>query len=193
VSFVARILGKASHAGFAPEQGIHAIAIAAEAITRIKQGRIDEETTVNIGTIEGGKALNIVPEICILKGEVRSLKHEKSLTEINKIKEICEAIVVKYHATLEFTTSFGCIAYEVAKEHPVVTRFEEVCKELNYPTKLIETFGGSDNNNFLKNGITGIVLSCGMNKVHSCMEYSHVDDLEKCTNIVLKLMTSEKY
>jgi tripeptide aminopeptidase len=193
VSFVAKILGKASHAGFAPEQGINAIAIAAEAITQVKQGRIDEETTINIGIIEGGKALNIVPEVCVLRGEVRSLKHEKALAEVNKIKEICEATVGKYHANFEFTTSFGCIAYEVAPKHPVVTRFEKACKELNYPMKLIETFGGSDNNNFLKNGIDGIVLSCGMNKVHSCMEYAHSDDLEKCTNIVLKLMTSNEY
>jgi tripeptide aminopeptidase len=192
VSFTAQIHGKASHAGFAPEQGIHAIAIAAEAITQIKQGKIDVETTVNIGMIEGGKARNIVPEQCILNGEVRSLNHEKSLAEINKIKEIFETVTSKYHATLEFTTSFGCIAYEVPTGHSVITRFEKICEELNYPTNFIETFGGSDNNNFLLHGITGIVLSCGMNKVHSCNEYSNVEELVKCSNIVLKLMTCKE-
>jgi tripeptide aminopeptidase len=191
LSFTAQIHGKASHAGFAPEQGIHAIAIAAEAIVQIQQGRIDNETTVNIGLIEGGKARNIVPEECILKGEVRSLKHEKSLSEINKIREIFDAVTVKYSATMEFTTSIGCIAYEVSLQHPVVSRFEKVCQELQYPTNLIETFGGSDNNNFVQNGIMGIVLSCGMNKVHSCNEYSNVEELVKCSNIVLKLMTSK--
>jgi tripeptide aminopeptidase len=189
LSFIATIHGKASHAGFAPEQGIHAIAIAAEAIIQIKQGRIDTETTVNIGMIEGGKARNIVPELCVLKGEVRSLKHEKAIAEINKIKEIFDTTLANYNATLEFTTSIGCIAYEVARDHPVVTRFKKVCKELNISTNLIETFGGSDNNNFLINGITGIVLSCGMNKVHSCNEYTHIDELMNCSNIVIKLMT----
>ncbi len=192
VSFTAKFIGKASHAGFAPEQGINAISIAAEAITQIKQGRIDEETTINIGLIEGVKARNIVPAECILKGEVRSLRHEKSLAEIKNIMDIFNAVATSYQATLEFETSFGCIAYEVNPEHFVVQRFEKVCKELNYQTKLIETFGGSDNNNFMQNGITGIVLSCGMNKVHSTSEYTHVDELVKCSNIVLKLMTIEE-
>lgn len=190
VSFTAKFIGKAAHAGFAPEQGIHAIAVAAEAITRINQGRIDEETTVNVGTMEGGKARNIVPELCILQGEVRSLRHEKAVAEADKIKEIFHETADKYHAKLDFTTSFGCIAYKIPLNHSVITRFERVCKELDCTTNLISTFGGSDNNNFLRNGITGIVISCAMNKVHSVNEYTEVDELEKCSNIVCKLMTS---
>jgi tripeptide aminopeptidase len=192
VAFKAKFIGKASHAGFAPEQGIHAIAMAANAITQIRQGRIDEETTVNIGLIEGGKAKNIVPEECLLQGEVRSLNHLKALKEVEVIHKIFEEVVADYSGKLEFKTSFGCIAYDIAPEHAVVRRFEKVCAELNYPTKLIETFGGSDNNNFVKNGITGIVLSCGMNKVHSCSEYTTIDELMRCCNIVIKLMTSEE-
>lgn len=192
VSFTAKFIGKASHAGFAPEEGIHSIGIAAEAITQIRQGRIDEETTVNVGTIEGGKARNIVPEICILQGEVRSQQHEKAVAEADKIKEIFEAVALKHQAKLEFTTSFGCIAYEVPLGHSVIRRFEKVCQDLGYPTKLIHTFGGSDNNNFYRNGITGIVLACGMNKVHSLKEYTSIDELEKCSNIVLNLMTCKE-
>jgi tripeptide aminopeptidase len=192
IAFTVEVTGRASHAGFAPEQGIHAIAIAAEAVTKIKQGRIDEETTINIGLIEGGKARNIVPEKCILHGEVRSLKHEKALVEVDKIKQIFNKITEHYHGNLDFTTSFGCIAYEVEQKHSVVRRFEIVCNDLNYPTKLIETFGGSDNNNFLQNHITGIVIACGMNKVHSCSEYTQVDELRKCSNIVFKLMTDKE-
>lgn len=190
VSFTAKIIGKASHAGFAPEQGIHAIAIAAEAITQIKQGRIDEQTTINIGTIEGGKAKNIVPDECILKGEVRCLNHAKALAEIDGIEAVLSKVTEKNKANYKFDTSFGCFAYEVEKEHHVVKQFEKACKALNYQTNLIETFGGSDNNNFFKHGIVGIVLSCGMNQVHSLEEYSHIEELVKCSNIVLQLMTS---
>ncbi len=189
ISFTAKFIGRASHAGFAPEQGIHAISVAAEAITGIRQGRIDEETTVNVGTIEGGLARNIVPENCILMGEVRSLNHEKTRTEILRIEHIFKEISQKRGAVLEFDTSFGCIAYEVDREHQVVKRFEKVCMELGYKTDFVATFGGSDNNNFLRNGITGIVLACGMNEVHSCKEYTHMDELEKCGNLTLKLMT----
>ncbi|MGB8452871.1 MAG: M20/M25/M40 family metallo-hydrolase [Anaerocolumna sp.] len=189
VSFTAKFIGKAAHAGFAPERGIHAISVAAEAITAIRQGRIDEETTVNVGTIEGGLARNIVPENCILKGEVRSLNHDKTLAEIDKIEHIFKETAEKRGAGLEFETSFGCIAYEVEKEQEVVKRFEKACSDINCKTDLIATFGGSDNNNFVRNGITGIVIACGMNEVHSCKEYTHVDELERCSNITLKLMT----
>jgi len=189
ISFTAGFLGKAAHAGFAPEQGIHAIAIAAEAISGIKQGRIDEETTVNIGIIQGGKARNIVPSECILQGEVRSQSHEKALAKVQEIKNSFQRVVDAHQAELRFETSFGCIAYEIAEDHPVVTRFIEVCEELELPGRLIRTFGGSDNNNFVLHGIAGIVLSCGMNKVHSLDEYTHVDELSRCAEIVLKLVT----
>lgn len=189
VSFTAKFTGKAAHAGFAPEQGIHAISIAAKAITMINQGRIDDQTTVNIGIIEGGKARNIVPEECVLKGEVRSMVHEKALAITEQIRQTMETVALNLDGKLEFNTSFGCIAYEVSPNHPVVNQFEKACKELNYPTQLIHTFGGSDNNNFALHGITGIVLACGMNKVHSCEEYTHVEELYKCSNIIYKLMT----
>lgn len=189
VSFTAKINGKASHAGFAPEQGINAIAITAIAITQIRQGRIDEETTVNIGLIEGGRARNIVSEECVLKGEIRSLIHSKALAEAEHIKSILDTVTSEYKTSYEITTDYGCLAYEVETDHPVVLRFKKVCLELGYPMKLIETFGGSDNNNFLSNGITGIVIACGMNQVHSCDEYTHIDELERCSNLVLKLMT----
>ncbi|WMJ89904.1 M20/M25/M40 family metallo-hydrolase [Anaerocolumna sp. MB42-C2] len=189
VSFTSEFTGKASHAGFAPEEGINAISAAAEAITAMKQGRIDEETTVNVGIIEGGLARNIVPEKCILKGEVRSLNHNKTLAEIDKIEHIFKETAWSFGAELKFETSFGCIAYEIDKAQEVVKRFDRACRELGYETDYVATFGGSDNNNFVRNGITGIVIACGMNAVHSTKEYTHIDELERCSNITLKLMT----
>lgn len=189
VSFTVTVNGKASHAGFAPELGINAIAIAAKAITQMKQGRIDVETTVNIGLIEGGQARNTVSDNCILKGEVRSLVHEKALSEMQAIKNIFEKITLENNTTYDITTEFGCLAYKVEQTHPVVKRFEKACTQLGCQTLYIDTFGGSDNNNFMRHGITGIVMACAMNQVHSCSEYTQIDELVKCSNIVLKLMT----
>lgn len=189
VSFTVTIRGKASHAGFAPEHGINAIAIAAQAVTRIRQGRIDKETTVNIGLIEGGTARNIVSDSCILKGEVRSLIHEKAISEVKNIEGIISEVTKDYHTDYVFTTEFGCLAYKVDVNHPVVTRFQEVCEAMGEEVKFIDTFGGSDNNCFMLHDIIGIVIACGMNQVHSCSEYTHVDELEKCSRIVLGLMT----
>jgi len=189
LSFDACFKGKAAHAGFAPELGINAIKVAAESIAQIRQGRIDENTTVNIGLIEGGKARNIVSDECILKGEVRSLSHTKAEAEIMNIKNTFAAVSEKYKADISFTTDTGCLAYKIDTNQAVVKRFLAACQELGYESRLIETFGGSDNNNFVKNGINGIVLACGMNKVHSCNEYTHADELVKCCNIVIRLLT----
>lgn len=188
LSFEMEITGKASHAGFAPEEGIHAIAAMAQVITRIKLGRLDDETTLNIGMIEGGKATNIIPEICAIQGEIRSYVHEKALSQLNIIENIAREVTKEQKASYKIEKTFNSIAYKVEENHPVVTRFEEACRELGYETQLISTFGGSDNNNFFKNGITGIVLACGMNKVHSCEEYTEVEELVRCTNLVMKLI-----
>lgn len=191
VSFTAKFRGLAAHAGFAPEEGIHAIQMAALAITKIKQGRIDKETTVNVGRIEGGLARNIVPDTCILLGEVRSLVHEKALSIADEIKATFEKVAEEYNGQLDFDTTFGCISYEVKKEENVVLSFVKACKELGIKYEFTETFGGSDNNNFMLHGIKGIVLACGMNEVHSTNEYTTIDELTNITNIVMKLMTSE--
>lgn len=192
VSFEAVFTGKAAHAGFAPEEGIHAIRTAAAGIAAIPMGRIDKETTVNVGLIEGGLARNIVPETCILKGEVRSIRHDRALEETEKIRKAFEKAAAEAGASVAFTTSFGCLAYSIEEDAPVTVRFENACRELGIKTTYVETFGGSDNNNFVRNGISGIVMACGMNNVHSTEEYTHINDLESCTEIVIKLLTCKE-
>jgi len=191
VSFEIGIKGRAAHAGFSPELGVHAIMIASKAISQIQMGRIDENTTVNIGTIEGGRARNIVPDSCIIKGEVRSLEHEKSLAVAREIREIFEKEAEKTGGLIEYKESFGCVAYNIDKEERVVTRFLDICEKLSIQSDLITTLGGSDNNNFALNGIRGIVLACGMNNVHSLGEYSHVDELVKSSLIALEIIRAQ--
>jgi tripeptide aminopeptidase len=192
ISFCIKIHGKASHSGFAPELGVHAIAIAAEAIEKIKQGRVDEETTVNIGMISGGAATNIVPELVTLKGEVRSYCHEKALVQLQRIGVIFTGVAASRGATCEIEYTIHLKAYQVPEETPVVQRFLHVCDRLGIEGNLTKTFGGSDNNIFLQHGISGIVLACGMHQVHTLQEYTHQDDLTNCAAIVLELMTGEE-
>jgi tripeptide aminopeptidase len=187
----AKIHGKAAHAGFEPEKGINSIVIASNAIGKLELGWIDKETTANIGIIEGGLATNIVPQWCTVVGETRSSNHEKALAQAEKMKQIFMDSAKAYGGTCEITMIDGGQAYEVDKNHKVVKRFEEACEELNIKVDLIKTFGGSDNNIFFHKGITGIVIACGMNKVHSCNEYTTVDELVGITEIVGKLMTSK--
>lgn len=191
VSFSIEFVGKASHAGFAPEEGINAIAAAAAAITRIRQGRVGEETTVNIGKIEGGKATNIVPALVRMEGEIRSYVHEAALAQMEQIRRICEDTAVGFGAVVRVDSRLHMLAYRVEEKEPVVQRFRRVCETLGVECSLTRTLGGSDNNCFIQHGIRGVVLSCGMNQVHSTEEFSSVSELERCASIVAGLIVED--
>ena len=188
ISFQVTVTGKASHAGFAPEQGIHAIQIMSEAIGKIQQGHVDEESTVNIGTIAGGEASNIVPESCCCTGEIRSYSHKKALFYLKNIDEIFRKAVKKRQASYQLEREINLIAYEMDAKDLVVKRFEAACQKLGISSALTGTYGGSDNHNFVKNGIHGIVLSCGMQEVHSVREYIATEDLIKGAQLVAELI-----
>lgn len=189
ISYQVVVTGKASHAGFDPEHGVHAIAIASEAITQISQGHVDEETTCNIGLIEGGSGTNIVPEKCIVKGEIRSYSHEKATRCVEEVGNTFKKVAEKHGAESELTCEVHLIAYETAKDSVPVKRFERVSKELGLAGELVETFGGSDNNSFAKNGIPGLVLSNGMYQAHSVNEYTTIKDLVTGVELIAGLIT----
>lgn len=189
LSFTAQIQGKAAHAGFAPDEGINAIQIAAKIIAKLQQGRIDEETTLNVGCIEGGSNTNIVSEKCFFKGEVRSLSHANALAQIDLLKCLIKEETEKKQATFHLDTSIGCMAYKIEESADVIKRFDKVCHKLKLNRKLKTTLGGSDNNNLVRHGIKGIVLACGMEQVHSCQEYIDIEELSKSAQVVLELMT----
>lgn len=191
LSFTAAVHGKASHAGFCPDQGIHAISIMSEAVSKIQQGYLEDDTTLNIGTIQGGEATNIVPEFCTCRGEVRSYDHERALSCADEVKQIFEETIQGTGAGLSFEIQVNVHAYKTDRESTVVRRFEEVCHRLNLEGRITSTFGGSDNNDFALHGIQGIVLSCGMNSVHSVQEYTSLRELELCAEMIAEIITSE--
>lgn len=191
ISFTLEVIGKASHAGFAPEEGINSIQAMSQIISQIKQGHVDDDTTVNIGIIEGGTATNIVSDYCKIRGEIRSYKHEKAKDQFALIDTIAKQVTKEKGATYQLQEKVECFAYETSKDTTVVKRFENACEELGLPIALTKTFGGSDNNTLVQHGIEGIVIACGMEQVHSCKEYTTVQQLVKCTQLLLKLMESE--
>lgn len=192
ISFTIEVIGKASHAGFAPEEGINSILTTSLIISQVKQGHVDDETTVNLGTIEGGTATNIVSDYCKVRGEIRSYRHEKAIKQLEEIEAIIKKITGEQKATYQLTSNIECYAYEIEKDSEVVKRYIDACEKLELPLTLTKTFGGSDNNNLVRHGIEGIVIACGMEQVHSCNEYTSVDALVKSTNLLLKLMESER-
>lgn len=193
VSFRVEIKGKASHAGFAPEKGINAIALMAEGISKIRQGRLEDETTLNIGLIHGGSMTNIVSENCVCEGEIRGYHHERVMELLEETKQIFETVIetaqgTDKNAELLFSHEINIKAYAVDKNSGVVQRFCRACEKIGVEPELTETFGGSDNNVIVNQEIDGVVLSCGMNNAHSVHEYIEMEDLVKGAALVKELI-----
>lgn len=188
ISFEILVFGKASHAGFAPSEGINAIAIAANAITKIKQGQVDQDSTLNIGSIEGGIATNIVPDKVSLRGEVRSYSHERAIELLEAVEEAFNNEAKLWNASIEFKYDIHLKAYELDENEELVKRFDKAIGKLGIKAKHIKTLGGADNHQFNANGIKGIVVSCGMTDVHSKNETVKIADLVNGANLVLSLI-----
>lgn len=188
VSFDIMVKGAASHAGFAPEKGINAIAAMSALIADTVQGHIDEDTTLNIGTITGGRATNIVSELCKCSGEIRSYSHKKAMQCLENLQTSLNKLSEERGVSVSLEKEVHLEAYRTAEDESVVIRFKKACEKLGLPGETVSTFGGSDNNIYVRQGLHGIVLSCGMFQVHSVEEYTTVDELEKCARLVAELV-----
>jgi tripeptide aminopeptidase len=183
-----RVIGRAAHAGAAPEQGISAIVAASRAIARMKLGRIDEETTANIGSFHGGQATNVVcPEVQI-RAEARS-HHPRKLEEqmahmIACFREEAEAM----GAQVEIETARHYEAYRLSEDAPVVRIARESALAIGLPYEAKLAGGGSDANVYNARGIPTVVLSTGMDQVHTHNESCSISDLEKTALWVLEIV-----
>ncbi|MCS7199583.1 MAG: M20/M25/M40 family metallo-hydrolase [Caldimicrobium sp.] len=192
--FNLKIYGKAAHAGLEPEKGINAIKILAQIITNLPTGRLDKETTMNIGKINGGTYVNIVPDLAFVEGEMRSHSEEKlnSLKiEIEKaVKEIVDNYPQKINNlpsyTIDFTSVFN--AFYIPEEDPYAKLIKEAGKTLNLEITFKRKEGGSDANIFNTKGIKTFILGTGMQKVHTTEEFIRKKDLILCAKLVLAIV-----
>lgn len=192
ISFKITIHGKASHAGFEPEKGVSAILAYANVVSKLKLGRIDDETTMNIGTVEGGTGKNTIPDLVVSLGEIRGMDDVKINSILNNIKNILDTETKKLNATYEFEYEKNISSYHVDRNSYVVKKYEEALESLNYgKATIVKTFGGSDNNNFNLHGIVGVVLSNAMQNIHTKKEYFEIDEFVKSARILLELLTTK--
>lgn len=182
------VFGKAAHAGVHPEDGINAIQVASKAIAKIKLGRIDPETTANIGIIEGGIATNIVPEKVILKGEVRSHNKRKLKTQIKKIENRLTRTCSKHKARLKLRTELVYESFKVKEKEKMIVQARKVLKNMGLKPRTKQTGGGSDANIFNSFGIKTIILGVGAQKVHTPQERVAISDLELGTKLILGII-----
>lgn len=191
IRFIANVVGKSAHAALAPETGVNAIAIAARAVSRMKIGRVDDETTASIGIIRGGTEGNIVPDSCFVEGETRSLSPQKARKQAKHMVDCFEKAAEEMGGSCNCELTFVYEAYQIPREHPVVARFERACKASGLEPKLIYSCGGSDNSVLTQNGIVGIVLAAGMHSIHSVSEMTSVQELCKMAELVERIITEK--
>ncbi len=185
---VARIYGKAAHAGVAPEKGVNAIVTAAKAISRMKIGRLDEETTANIGVIEGGQATNIVPDLVEVRGETRSLSEAKLAEATKGICEEFTQAASENNSRVEIEVKRLYPAYHVAEGHELLQLVKKAANELGLAVNTQPTGGGSDANIINGKGIAAVNLSVGNEEVHTLDEFQRVDDLVRVVEFCLKIL-----
>jgi tripeptide aminopeptidase len=183
-----RIEGKPAHAGILPEKGISAIQTASLAITNMKLGRIDSETTSNIGTISGGKATNIVAAECFFNFEARSISEEKlNAQTAHMISEIEKACLQKgAKCTIEKERVFK--GYNFMPENPLLKLLTKSATDVSITPRLETSGGGSVANVFNAKGLDTCVVSCGMENPHTLEEKIKISDLEKTTQWVIRIV-----
>jgi tripeptide aminopeptidase len=192
-----KIHGLESHAGVAPEEGISAIKIAAEAIAAMKLGRIDEETTANIGVIRGGEATNIITNLVYLKGEARSLDERKLDEQCAHMVKCFEDAAAKYEVTVAGKTTKGRVESTVEREYSamdvpdsshVVQLVIRAAARLGKEVKTLSSGGGCDANIFNRKGIECANLGTGMRAIHTVNEWLDVKDLYASAEMTLEIL-----
>ena len=189
IKITATVNGRTAHAGLAPEEGISAIQVAAKAIAKMNLLRIDEETTCNIGTIKSEFATNIVPDKCEIITEVRSRNIDKLNAHAAHIKECLQSTCDEMGAVLDVDMVTNYVSFAVENDDPLVKMVEDASNRLGYNFSTAKGGGGSDANVMALHGIKAIVLGTGMTKVHTTAETLKVEDLNKCAELILDILT----
>lgn len=183
------ITGRAAHAGAEPEKGISAIKIASEIISKLKVGRIDFETTANIGQISGGTARNAVPETVTISAEIRSRNLKKLIKHTEHFTKTRDKVMTKYpDATIDTHIYRQFDAYRFKDTHPVVERIFKVFKEMKIKPNLRESGGGTDVNIFHTHGIEAICVGIAIYNAHTTREYVDIKEMTESALFLSKFL-----
>ncbi|HIM63342.1 MAG TPA: M20/M25/M40 family metallo-hydrolase [Dehalococcoidia bacterium] len=167
----AQITGRAAHAGLEPEKGISALLIAADILGQLPLGRIDEETTANIGRLEGGLKRNIIPEQAFLDGEFRSRSNEKLADLERKFRGVFEEVASRYpEAKIDLDIVNTYQAYNIDAGSEAVAMISRALAGMGMKPVLETTGGGSDANVFIEKGITAVPVGIGVRDFHTTWE-----------------------
>lgn len=182
------IKGKTAHAGVEPEKGISAITIAAKAVARMPLGRIDEETTANIGRFEGGSQTNIVADRVDILAEARSLVPEKMEAQVEKMKAAFESAAEEMGGTAEVEVTVMYPGFKFGEGDYVVEVAKRAAEKIGRTPRLLKSGGGSDANVIAGFGIPTVNLAVGYEQIHTTNEKMPIEELVKTTEMVLSII-----
>ena len=192
--------GLEAHAGICPERGISAIQVAARGIAAMRLGRIDEDTTANLGLVSGGTAVNIVPNRVMLTGEVRSHDEEKLERQTQAMVACLQDAAAgatleldgRLHETrVESRISRAYDRMDVSDETAIVQRVHEAARNLGFAIDTVAKGGGCDANVFNKRGLQVANLASGMRDIHTVHEWLDVNDLVTAARIIHEVVRLE--
>ncbi|GGP13768.1 M20/M25/M40 family metallo-hydrolase [Oceanobacillus neutriphilus] len=184
----ATITGKTAHAGLEPEKGVSAITIASKAISKMPLGRIDKDTTANIGRFEGGKQTNIVVDHVEILAEARSLVSEKMEEQVGKMKTAFEEAAEELGGSADVNVVVAYPGYHFEEGSQVVEVAREAARAIGRESKLEQSGGGSDANVIAGYGIPTVNLAVGYEGIHTTNERIKTEDLVKVTEFIVEIV-----
>ncbi len=192
------VRGVAAHAGLHPEWGVNAIVLAARALAEIPCGRIDAESTINFGIIQGGVAANIVPEKVVIHGEIRSHNPEKLKKLTKQISEHFIRSIGQWRdpggtargvPSVEVLVEEDFPAMALARDSQVIRRIEQAASAIGLRLSFEKAGGGSDANIFNGRGRPTAIVATGMTNVHSTDEQVYLSDMADLSRLLVALLT----
>lgn len=191
VRFTAAVQGKAAHSALEPEKGINAIQAAARAISNLPTGRLEGELIVNIGTIAGGSAVNVVPAETIVRGEVRGREKARVEDTVKRISDRFAASAEQLQAAVNFTSTWDFEPYYVDPAHEAYRKLAAAIEPAGLEPVPHVSPGGSDANSLNAKQIPALNVGIGAQKPHSDDEFILIEDLVKSADIVRALLEKQ--
>ena len=191
------VRGLEAHAGVCPEKGINAIRMTSEAIAGMRLGRLDEETTANIGTIEGGRAINIIPSVVTVHGETRSHDEAKLKAQTEHMIRCFEEAASRHQLTLDGVTHQGQVSCQVQRDYDrlfipeearIVQLVRRAAHTLGRDITLWRTGGASDANILCGKGLEVANVGTGQREVHTLREYLQLSDMVQSAELILETL-----
>jgi tripeptide aminopeptidase len=197
VSISFTVKGLEAHAGVAPERGLSAIKIAAEAIAAMRLGRIDDETTANLGVINGGRAGNVVPSEVVIRGEARSRNAAKLQSQTDHMIACFQEAVARASVTVDGARMAASLEHSVHRAYdgmnipddaPLVKKVIEAARRIGRTIEPQGTGGGCDANILNQRGIVAANVGTGMREIHTTREWLDVRDMSAAAELTLEVL-----